>query len=375
MNKLLSILMAAIGLMVFVGAADADNEKIGLSLEAQPNPGPLYKELYRPLDASLRVTVSSGGSSPTITPLKIANVTFPRDMEFSPDGTRTPPCPDSKLSDQSNLAGGMAEIVALCPKSVIGTGTAVVQIAKLKSGTVTDPQLVIFNAGRNRAGRPEIKIYGYSKFVNSGLLMHGALAKSGELKIDIGVLPFDSSVSQFTLGIPGDPIEVEDASSESGSMTIQGQDPAYLRGKCSTGTWRATGAFVLGERASPSGTPIGDEFRLGSNPFSLPCHGRTGKAKLQIRRITGPKKISPGGKGRFVMVIKNSGTASARNLGLIVTGLAEGRSRPASIAPGKVRKFVLYAKTGTVKRRGKVKFRVTSGKKILARGVRKLLVG
>jgi hypothetical protein len=185
-------LLAFAALVTGPWAARAADESIAIGLQAKPNAGPLFKEVYRPLDANLTVTVSSPPTVDSILPLKVANVRFPRDMEFFPNPAKTPVCPPEKLNETSNLSAGVIATVALCPRSVIGTGSAVVQLAQQKFGTVNDPKFVIFNAGRNASGRPKILIYGYSKSVNSGLLMRGTLATNGDLKIDIGVLPFDS---------------------------------------------------------------------------------------------------------------------------------------------------------------------------------------
>jgi len=380
MDAKLKRLLALISLTgAFIGpvaGAQAQNESIGLSLEARPSAGALFREVERPVDASLTVTVTAPSGQPTVTPLKVANVTFPSDMGFFPDASKTPACGEDALNDQSNLAGGVADIVALCPRSVVGTGTAVVQLGKLNlpQFTLVDPRLVIFNAGRNEAGRPRITIYGYSKTVNSGLLMHGVLATDGELKIAVGVLPADSSVSQFTLGIPGDPIEVEDPESGSGTSTFKGLDPQYLRATCSTGTWTATGAFVLGERAYPSGDPTGTETMLDSNPFSLPCDGRPGRPKLRIDRIKGPSRIDPGGKGRFVVKVTNFGTATARKLTVASSGAATGTRRDGSLAPGATRNIALRVKAKRGGPKGRLKLKITALKAIPAKSVRKLSV-
>ena len=340
MKKTVALLTLIISLGLLPGA-QAANESIDLSLEATPSAGTLFKEVHRPVDASLTVTVSNPPSEPTIMPLKVANVTFPRDMDFFPNEEKTPACPASKLNDQSNLAAGVAATVALCPNSVVGTGTAVVQIAQNKGSepipTVTDPRLVIFNAGRNKQGRPKIVIYGYSKIVQAGLLMHGTLANNGELRIEIGVMPYDSSVSKFTLGIPGEPLVVDESPGTEKS-TVQGLDPQYLRGKCSTGVWRATGSFVLGTRTHPGGQPISDDFFVDSNPFELPCKGAVGKAKLKIGKIVGPKTAKAGRKASFLVKVKNAGTATAKSLRLTASGAAKGTAVPGSLAPGGSRK-------------------------------------
>jgi hypothetical protein len=377
MKRLLTVLVLTLTLLGPMASARAENESIGLSLEARPSAGPVYKEVYKPVDGSLTVTVTAPAGEPTLTPLKVANVRFPSEMGFFPNSKRTPVCGPDDLNEQSNLAAGVAATVRLCPLSVVGTGTALVQLARinLPQYTLTDPRLVIFNAGRNEAGRPKITIYGYSKSVNTGLLMHGVLAADGQLKINVGVLAVDSSVSQFTLGIPGKPIEVEDSSSESGRMTIRGRDPEYLRAKCSTGEWLATGTFVLGERAFPSGIPTGPETRLSSNQFSLPCRGQVGRPKLKIGKIKGPSRLPNGSRARFVVRISNTGTATARNLTLKASGAAKGVNHAGRLAPGATRKISLSVRRPKRGSSRKMTLRATARRAVPEKSVRKLLVG
>lgn len=287
-------------------------------------------------------------------------------MDFFPDSGRTPACPDSKLNEQTNLAAGIQAIVALCPDSVVGTGDAKVKLAKLNQpvADVTDPQLVVFNAGRNQSGRPRILIYGYSKTVNTGLLMRGTLARDGQLRIEIGVLPADSAISEFTLGIPGEPLG-----------DVKGLDPEYLRAKCSTGTWRATGAFVLGERADPSGTPIGPDTLLSSNPFEMSCKGRAGAPRIAIARVSGPDRVRPNRKTTFRVKIRNSGFATARGVKLKVRGALSGTRLVGSVPPQGSRTVKVRATSASRRGKRKATFLVTANNSVRKESVRKIRVG
>ncbi len=371
MKKTITILALLAAWFGATATADAAREQIGISMEASPTAGALYKEVHRPVAASLTVTVSNPSSETTITPLKVANVTFPSDMDFFPNPGKTPACPESKLNDQSDLAAGLAAIVADCPRSVVGTGTAIVHLARDKStpATLTDPRLVIFNTGRNDDGRPGIAIYGYSAKVHSGLLMRGTLARDGQLKIDVGVLPFDSSVSTFTLGIPGEPIGTGEGSS------VVGLDSEYLRAECSTGTWRATGNFVLGRRDSPGGTPIGEETFLSSNAFELPCKGLRGKPRLKLTRLKGPKRIGVGHTGRYRMTISNAGTATAKAVRLKVSGAARGLKKLGALGPGDSRTIRVRVRASSRKKAAGVKFMLGARGTEQQKAFRKLRVG
>lgn len=348
----------------------AAGEEISVSMEAKSKSGPLFRELARPVKASLTVKVSVPQGAPRITPLKFANVTFPKDMTFNPNSRRTPACPSTKVGDQSNLAAGIAEIVDLCPRSVVGTGTAIVQLGQSTKpqSTLRDTQMVIFNAGRDAVGRPKIVIYAFSPSANTGVLMRGVLEESGELKINIGVLPFDSSVSEFTLGIPGDPLTVPNLKSKE-VITVRGQDPDYLRAKCSRGAWLARGEFLVGSRDFPSGVPTGDETLIRSDPFELLCKASEGKPALTARVIGGPRVVASRAQARFRLKLRNVGSATAKDVRLRATGLATGNFRVGSLKPGGSRVVpfkVRVRPAGLGKRVGRIVFQMSAEDRPLA---------
>ncbi|HMY26907.1 MAG TPA: hypothetical protein PLJ59_11320, partial [Solirubrobacterales bacterium] len=143
-------------------------------------------------------------------------------MTFKPNNSKTPACTDSKLSITSNLADP-AGVVASCPKSVVGSGTAAIFLAKvnLPETLIVDPILIVFNAGTTGSGQPKLKIYGYSKTTNVGILMTGTL-KGEVLDIAIPVLSNDSAVKYFQLNIPGGQLVRDDI-----NVNVHGLDPNY----------------------------------------------------------------------------------------------------------------------------------------------------
>jgi len=151
---------------------------------------------------------------------------------------------------------------------VIGTGTAEIYLAKVNqpSALVGDPQMVIFNAGKDRRGNAKIKIYAYSRTTNVGILMRGKLTRKGIINVAIPVLSNDSGTASFVLAIPGPPIK-------DGGKTIRGRDARYARIRCSKGKWVTRGTFTLGERAYPSGTPTGPSTKVNARPYKTRCHG------------------------------------------------------------------------------------------------------
>lgn len=336
MNKIRKItgclVTASLATTLMVGSAYGANESVELSLEAAPSSGALFKELAKPVRASLRIKVRVPQGQPRITPMINSRVTFPPEMTFDPDPGVTPPCPASKVGPQSSLASGVAAMVSNCPNSVIGTGRATIKLAQLVAGELDDPQLVIFNAGKNSSGRPKITIYGYSQDANAGLVMTGFLATNGELDIAIGTLPFDSSVSDFTLGIPGDPIAVPPGTGPGGSDEVVGQDPGYLVARCADGEWTATGAFSFASRNPTTGALTSPVVDLDSNAVSLPCEGRKGRPSIAPLKVK--LRSSKGSLRIFRVWVRNRGTATARGLGLKVSGSGRGSTRLGSIRPG-----------------------------------------
>ncbi len=257
--------------VVGAGPASAANETINLKTAVVPNHGKLFKRRSVPAKMQLSATVNTPDSSPKVNPLKRAIIQFPRDLTFHPNNRRTPVCSDKALSETSNLAAGPAAIVKLCPKSVVGTGTAKIYLAKVHqpSALVSDPQLVIFNAGKDNKGQAKVKIYGYSKTTNVGILMHGTVSRKGIINVFIPVLANDSATASFILAIPGPGIT-------DGGKRIKGRDPNYARIRCSSGKWVTRGTFVLGERTYPAGNPTGPSTTVKARASTVKCHGARG---------------------------------------------------------------------------------------------------
>ena len=262
----LACLPALLG-VVNVGTASAADETISLKTAIVPK-GKLYKKRSVPAKMQLSVQVKAPASSAKINPLKRAVVQFPRDLTFNPNNRRTPVCSDKSLSETSNLSVGVAGVVKLCPKSVVGTGTAKIYLAKVHTpaSLISDPQLVIFNAGKDKRRNAKIKIYAYSKRTNVGVLMRGKLTRKGIINVAIPVLSNDSATASFVLAIPGPPLKA-------GGKTIKGRDARYARIRCSKGKWVSRGTFTLGERSYPSGTPTGPSTKVKTKAFKKKCRG------------------------------------------------------------------------------------------------------
>jgi len=368
-NNNLKRLLAAFGLTLLgftVGAtaASAQGESITLKTVVEPLGGKLYKEVRVPVSTSVSAEVITPPSSPKVSPLKRSVMRFPTDLTYNPNNKKTPVCPDSALSEQSNLAAGIAATVALCPKSVIGNGTAEIYLAKINqpAALIADPQMVIFNAGRDADGNAKMKIYAFSKSTNSGILMVGSLTPKGIQNVAIPVLSNDSATARFELRIPGPPMTVEDPASPTGTSIVKGLDPDYARTRCSTGKWVNRGTFTLGERTYPAGIDTGPETVVEATPYVEQCQGITGRAQLANAKAQGPRVLRRGARKVFRVTVRNRGTATARGVNVRVSGFGRGKARAANIAPGKRRTIrVRVRATGPKGRSGRLVFRV-SGK-------------
>lgn len=357
-------LLLSLAVLGSPATALAGGESVELSMDAKVLSGSLYRESARPVSARLHIKVNVPEGQDSVIPMINSRVMFPQDMSFYPNSEVTPVCGTDRIGQNTNLGLGVARIVDLCPRSVVGTGTARIHLAQNKSGILEDPELVIFNAGPDGQGRPKITIYGYSKAAGAGLLMTGSLAKSGELNISIGVMPFDSSIADFTLGIPGDTLAVEDIQSPGGTLEVNGQDPAFLRAVCSTGTWKATGTFDFATRSDSTGELTSPVANVDSNAKSLPCEGLAGRPKIKLVKLAGKRRFTAGGFNTYSLKFKNNGMASLRKAFVRATGGGRGKIALGTLAPGQTRMVSLkvrFARVGKVRRTLKFVVRSPNG--------------
>lgn len=325
----------------------------------QPFGGKLYRELPVSVNSRLEVNVSVPAAQNSVLPLKRATIKFDTDMTYNPHNRVTPVCPDSRIGQSTNLGLGVALVVDLCPRSVIGTGSAVIYLAKQKSAVLADPQMVIFNAGRDRQGNPKLKIYGYSKGTGAGLLMEGSLTRRGIQDVPIGVLSYDSGVGNFIFDLPGTGMPVEDVNSPGGIRTVKGLDRNYVQARCSDNLWTTGGDFILGERDPATGADIGPDTLVSAAVFNDPCRGIKGRARLSRVSLKGRKAGKRHRRIAYRVTVANRGTATARRVRVLVSGAAKGRFKRANIAPRTRRTIVVRPRiTAAAGRKARVVVRV-----------------
>ena len=335
MKKLVAIVGALVASLAMVASAQAANETVLGTTEVTPLSGSLYQAMPVPVNLMIRAEVTTPPLSPKVNPLKKSTITFPKGVTFNPDNSKTPPCPDSKLSTQSNLSDPGAVLEA-CRSSVIGTGTSAIYLAKVNhpNALIPDPILIMFNAGTDNQGRAMLKIYAYSDTTHVGILMHGTL-KGETLEVAVPVLSNDSAVKYYQFDIPGNGLnrpEIE--------VVTQGRDRNYVKAICpASGKLMTNSKFILGERTYPGGVDTTPETTVVSPETTQDCTGKVGTPKLAAK-VKGPSAVKSGSKGAFKVTVKNTGTGIAKAVKVTATG--GGKATAGNINPG-------ASKTVTVK--------------------------
>ena len=241
-------------------------------------------------------------------------------------------------------------MVARCPDSVLGNGTAQFAFAQIPT-VLLDGQIVAFNGG-TRNGNALLKIYAYSYATNVGIYTEGVLNNAGRLKFDIEQLTADSSVTTLNLAIPGDR-QVLSGVDPGGDDVIlpKGQKANYVQAKCSTGQFPWDNVFTLGTRDSNNDPTSPDTFikDSGSETYT----GVTGKGKINKVKVKGSKQGQANKKATYKVTIKNTGKVDAEGVKVKMTGKGvKGKANAGSIAAGKSKTVKVKAKFS---KKGKVK--------------------
>ena len=367
--KVVCTFATAVAVVSFgVASAEAANETATNNFSMVPQKGTFYKESPRP--ASWRVEVEINApfpQSPKVLPLKEVRADFPDEMSFNPD-PKMPVCPDSAVGPPPvNLSVDPETVIARCPKSVVGNGKSYLYLGQTNGPNgpnLRDAVLIAFNAGRTGEGMPKLKIYGYSKQVNTGIFMEGVL-RNGNLKVAIPVLTFDSAVGYFDLNIPG---------TNNANPKFRGLDEEYVRTTCADSPWTGGSDFTLGTRDT-AGNPTSADSNISAAPLSVPCRGAAGSAKFSKVKVKGPGSVKRGKRGSYKVSLTNRGTATAKGLTVKASGKgAKGKAKAGRLKPGRsktVKVKVKFTKSGI----SKVKFRVRARKAGSGSATKKVKVG
>lgn len=337
MKKLVAIVVALVASMTVAASAQAANETVEGTTHIEARSGSLFQAKPVPVNLTIRADVTTPDSSPKVTPLKNTKITFPKGVSFNPNNRKTPVCTDAKLSTASNLSDP-AGVLESCRKSVVGTGTSAIFLAKVNQPTalISDPILLLFNAGTDNKGRAKVKIYGYSDRTHVGILMHGTLINE-VLDVAVPVLSNDSAVKYYQFDIPGPGLDRPEI-----GVVTQGQDPNYARAICpASGVLKTNSEFILGERSYPGGQDTTPETTVHSPETTQNCTGKVGTPKLSVK-VSGPKKVRRGAKGTFKVTITNKGTGIAK--GVKITSTGGGKGKAGNINPDKSKTVKVKAK-------------------------------
>lgn len=350
-KKLLAILIAMLVPFAVVANANADGETVEADTTLSPKSGSFYKEANVSSNLAVSAVVTPNPNSAVVNPTKNIKLTFPTGTTFKPNNKV---CPDSKIGPSTNLSLGPKYMVDQCSNAVIGTGTAVIYLGKFKAAPLGDPVLIAFNAGRNNNGQPKMKVYGYSKQTTVGILINGTL-KGRVLYLTIPVLSSDSAVGEFKLQIPGPTLNRPDL-----DLNVKGLDPNYVQARCASSPLVTNAAFEMGQRDVSTGQPTSPTVTVTAPQTTQPCTGLAGTAKLGGMKVKGPSAVKNGKKGAFKVTVKNTGTATAKNV--VVTSNRGGKGKAGNIAPGASKTVTVKATIrGKKNRKVAVKFTAKSG--------------
>ena len=302
-------LLFALALAVPTGA-NAANESLSSTFSLEPQSGSFLNNGFKSANWEVANTVSVPAGEPQILPSKVMDIGNPQgDMTFNPGNM--PVCGPSEIGP--GLTSVPVDVmVARCPDSVLGNGTAQFAFAQIPT-VLLDGQIVAFNGGPKN-GLPLVKIYAYSYGTNVGIYTEGVLNNNGRLKFDIEQLTADSSVTTLNLAIPGER-QVLSGVDPGGDDVIlpKGQKADYVQAKCSSGQFAWDNVFTLGTRDTNGDPTSPDTFVSDSG--SEACTGVTGKGRVaNIKVKLKNKRIKAGKKTKVGVTVRNGGNATLKKV-------------------------------------------------------------
>lgn len=343
----------------------AGEESADVKISITPRSGTtFFNNAFSAATGKVETTISLPGLAPDypkITPMKVADLGFAPSsaMTFNPKPSM-PVCPDDKLGPPpTSNSIPVPKMMERCPTSLIGNGKATFALAKANNPAASRPgEMLIFNGGRV-GGLPKIKIYAYSYDIQVGVYTSAILQPSGQLRIEMPYLPFDSAVTAISLSIPGRKTVLPKPQLGLTVTLPAGQDPNYLRAKCvGDGGLPWTADHTLGER-DEAGNPFGDPEFLVSDSGVTPCTGVSAVPRLAGLRVAAPGNVVRNRSTVIRVKVRNTGGRTVTGGRLLLTGrgVRAGLS-VGSIAGGQTRTFAVRARfrvKGLVKARVRLK--------------------
>jgi hypothetical protein len=274
-------------------------------------------------------------------------------MTFNPGSM--PVCPDNQIGPTTSNSVPIPTIVARCPNSIIGNGTATFLLNRVNNPNSTPPrldgQIVVFNGGLN-GGQPRLKFWAYSYDTGVAIYTEGTISPQGVLEIPIPQLTQDSAVNSLNFNLPGETI-TQYLPAQDITITIPGGQKAdYVQAKCDTGTFPYSADFLLGRRLT-DGTPTGPQETFTDVGDDISCTGVPAVARLGKVTVTGPGTAKVGKVATYSVKITNTGGAAASGVRLAVSGRGvKINTSVGSIAGGGSKTVKIKAK---FKSKGKIK--------------------
>ena len=347
--------------------ANAAGETAEAGVTISPRSGPsFFSNAFSAADWRVDTAILPSGpfpDVPKITPMKVADLGFPPSsaLTFNPKSSM-PVCPDDKLGPLPTTNSiPVPNMLARCPGSLIGNGTAIFGLAQSTSPTATrDGEILVFNGGLV-GGLPKIKIYAYSYDTSVGIYTSAILQPDGQLLFNIPQLTSDSSVRSLNLSIPGEEIVLPKPLSGLTVTLPAGLDPNYVQAKCvDNAGFPWTADFTLGSRDN-GGNPIGPPEFTVSDSGTEACTGVVGRATIGSVQVSGPAKVKRNKVATYSVSVRNSGTIAATGVRLTVSGRGISFNAPVgTINAGVTRTVSVKVKPKSI---GKIKatFKATSG--------------
>jgi hypothetical protein len=346
--------------------ANASEEFAEADINLTPRSGTtFFNNAFKSADWTVETAIKLPGEFPVypkIIPMKVADLGLPPSsaMTFNPNPSM-PVCPDDKLGPPpTSNSIPVPNMLARCPNSLIGNGTAVFGLAKSTSPAATrDGEILVFNGGRE-GGLPKLKVYAYSYDTSVGIYTSAILQPDGQLRFEIPQLTSDSAVRSLNLSIPGREIVREKPLFGITVTLPPGQDPNYVQAKCvANAGFPWTTDFTLGERDN-GGNPTGDPEFVVSDSGTDACTGVAAVARIGSVRVGGPAKVKRNRSVAYRVTIRNTGTTVATGVRLKASGrgISIG-AQVGSVNPGASRTVKVRVKPRSV---GKIRarFKVTS---------------
>jgi len=343
-----SMLLFALAMPAYSAAGE---ETADVRISITPKSGSVFfNNAFSAAVGKVETTISLPGLAPEypkITPMKVADLRFPPNsaMTFNPN-LSMPVCPDDQLGPPpTSNSIPVPKMIARCPKSLIGNGTAVFALNKTNSVAARRPgEMLIFNGGRVN-GLPKIKIFAYSYDIQVGVYTSAILQPNGRLRIEMPYLAFDSAITAISLSIPGKKTVIPKPQIGLTVTLPAGQDPNYLQAKCAGGgglPWTAD--HVLGERDEAL-NPIGDPEFVVSDSGVTPCTGVSAAPRLAGLKILAPRRVTRNRSAVLRVKVRNAGGRAITGGRMILRGRGlRGGIRVGRIAGGQTRIFAVRAR-------------------------------